>query len=88
MSKVLLFLLIFASFSCATLDSNVKENSKIENNEKVEEPKKESSVEATIPDKPIVVEDSQEIEKSKESVNPTKNSPAIPSEQKDEDDKR
>lgn len=87
MSKVLLFLLIFASFSCATLDSNVKENSKIENNEKVEGPKKESSVEATIPDKPIVVEDSQEIEKSKESVNPTKNSPAIPNEQKDEDEK-
>lgn len=70
MRKILVFLLILASFSCATLDSNVKENSNVEKNEKVEEPKREDSVAGI--EKNIATNKHEELVKPKEGIDPTK----------------
>jgi len=83
MRKILIFLLILASFSCATLDSNVKEDSNVEKNDKVEEPKKESSVAGI--EKNIATSDSEELVKPKESINPTKESSVDTTIQKEEE---
>ena len=63
MRKILIFFLIIASFSCATLDSDLKEEQSVE--KKVEEPKSKLDTEN------LEVKD-KDLEKSKENVVPAK----------------
>ena len=82
MRKILIFLLILASFSCTTLDSNIATTEK---KDVIDRSKKESSL--VVPDENVAINKIEEVEKPKENVTPTTESLKLPDIQQEEDKK-
>ena len=70
MRKILIFFLILASFSCATLDNHAKENQSIEKGSAFDESEKASSVAS--PDNNVIRANSEKAEKLEENGNSQK----------------
>lgn len=70
MRKILIFFLILASFSCATLDNHAKENQSIEKGSAFDESEKASSV--AYPDNNVIRANSEKAEKLEENENSQK----------------
>ena len=70
MRKILIFFLILASFSCATLDNHAKENQSIEKGSAFDESEKASSV--AYPDNNVIRANSEKAEKLEENGNSQK----------------
>ncbi len=70
MRKILIFFLILASFSCATLDNHAKENQSIEKGSAFDESEKASSVAS--PDNNVIKASSEKAEKLEENGNSQK----------------